>query len=225
MKLTAKQKVLAKALNPKQLAFANLVAKKNSNKFTDAECYIKAGYKGKTKQSISGAAARMCANVRISAYLNSFKIEAAKSTGMNIQNYYQQLEDLVNLKVTDWYGKPINELPDHIACLVQEVKLTKYGPQLIFCSKDTRLKLIIDLRIEITILERKEAMDLGKGNRTSKMEKAMQLLIDDKISLDKYDAIIRGLKVQVDAEDKEETSANIRYISKTIHKLRHKATH
>lgn len=238
MELTPEQEELAKALSVKQLAFANLIVLKDQNKLSDADCYIRAGYKVSSKASAESKASRLLVrNGKVWAYVETFKKEAAKKTGLSYEYLYQHVMDTLEADISDFFetvdhevkvkggnrrkvrtvffkGK-IEDLPKSVARAVQSVKQTKDGLQITLPPRNETYKVAIQLLAAKG--ERVDAdIDLGSGNEVDKVSTIIEKIALGEIPLPVAECIMRGLQIRANLVDQIEVQERLKRIEEKL---------
>ena len=149
-KITAKMKRLAAKLNDKQLRFAHLLLERDTNGLSQGGCYEAAGYS--TNRGRNAARDLLSTNQHLNDYLNEFRYQSMKQTGLTLQVLDEQLLKLVTTDLKDVvklnsYGEPeiaqpdLNLLSDGANCALKSIKTTKDGLQVDMYSRLDAMKL------------------------------------------------------------------------------------
>ena len=155
-------KKLAAELNPRQLAFCNLILLQHENGLATWECHREAGYSFKNENSSTATAAKMLINAKISAYIEAMKAHSAEKTGLTLEYLDKKLKSIIDVEVSDFIKtvpvevqtpdgptvvhkvflkESVDELPDNVLGAINAVKLTKEGIQYVLPDKKGSLEL------------------------------------------------------------------------------------
>ena len=153
-KLTEKQTAAAAQLNDRQLAFANLILTKSDHRMSNGECYRQAGYNPGNIQAAESNASLLISNHKVSAYLRVMREEFVRNTSVTLESLDGDLEDSLNVSITDVVSSelvegghvlilrcPVDEIPDHVASNIQELKQTAHGIQVKMYNRADARKL------------------------------------------------------------------------------------
>ncbi|MCK4620929.1 MAG: hypothetical protein KAT62_01810 [Desulfuromonadales bacterium] len=157
--LTKPQKAAAAKLNPRQLAFANLVLTKPVHGMSEGECYAQAGYASKTPGAIRTNASMALNRARVVAYMNLMREDSVKKTLLSLENLDKDLEhSIFGIAITDVVSSreviegddtfhvlvlrcAVDDIPREVAKNIQEMKQTQHGLQVKMYSRNDARKL------------------------------------------------------------------------------------
>lgn len=238
MKLTKEQKALAKKLTQRQLAFANLVALKEQNGLSNAQCYIKAKYKARSQAVAKAASSRLLTNVNLEAYLQTFKEEAAKKVGLTYEYIHQHVKDTLETDLSHFcetvemdikvagkkktvnrllFRGKMEDLPKNVIRSVQSIKQTKEGITFTLPPRNETYKVALQcLAAKGERIEGK--LELGDGNEIEKLGVIIEKIATGAIPLAVADRIMKALQLKADLVDQIEVQERLKRIEEKLNK-------
>lgn len=164
--LDDEQQEIMDALDPKELAFANLWLSMDHHGLSVGQCYLSAGYNVKTIYIAAVSARRLLKKPHVWKYCQMMRKESAKEIGLSLMYLDQQLKDIIDgsafevmpitgrrtNKVDPETGEDIisyspefvcnsDDLPDCVQSSVQSVKRTAHGGEVKMYNRLEAIKL------------------------------------------------------------------------------------
>lgn len=208
MSLSPKQQKLANNLTDIELKFCNFYLDKATNKKSNAQCLLDAGFKANNAYA-SSAASRLLKKAKIADYLNAMKEVIVEDAIERVSgSLVEVLEALrVEAGLAERPCKPTG-VGDNGEEKEQEVFNTTPA------SRVNALKTLAGYYFGAD--RNIEPFDLGEGSDTDKISRINKAMADGRISTGVGKALIDGVKAKVAVQDVAEHARQIEELKKIL---------